>query len=91
MTSLSAGHVWAGGWAYDEDNIPNPMFLHWDGEDWTVFSSPSVSTTGTHLTDVEAVGSEQLWAAGDAYDQNGDAVALLERSVISSANSPVVS
>jgi plastocyanin len=78
-THLSPRDVWATGWAYDRDNVPGPLFEHWDGQSWRVVGSPSVSADGTHLVDVASIESRHLWAAGDFYDDQGDPVALLER------------
>ena len=68
VAAVSASDVWAVGF-YDAD--PDPMFefdqslvFHWNGSSWSVVPSPNVGPSGTVLTGVAAVSSDDVWAVG---------------------------
>ena len=60
---LSASDVWAVGYCND-GGADRPLALHWDGSAWT--SSP-VPGAGL-LREVQAVASDNVWAAGAYYN-----------------------
>jgi hypothetical protein len=66
--ALSATDVWAVGF-YDAN--PDPMveldqslIAHWNGSTWNAVPSPNVGPSGTVLTGVVAVASNDAWAVG---------------------------
>ena len=68
VSAVSASDVWAVGF-YDAD--PDPMVEldqslteHWNGSTWSVVPSPNVGPSGTVLTGVAAIASNNVWAVG---------------------------
>lgn len=81
-SALSSTDAWASGNVNDFDGgiKTKPVHLHWDGASWTVV--PSVSPEGAHISDVLAIATDDVWAAGqvglpssDPYVQHWDGVA----------------
>jgi hypothetical protein len=64
MDAISPDDVWAVGTYWNaEEQAHLPLMLHWDGEQWTATGrrdGPSPS----HLSDVAAVSSTDVWAVG---------------------------
>jgi hypothetical protein len=66
--AISATDVWAVGF-YDANPDPvveldQSLIAHWNGTTWSVVSSPNVGPSGTVLTGVAAVASNDVWAVG---------------------------
>lgn len=68
VAAVSANDVWAVGF-YDGNPDPlveldQSLIAHWNGLKWSVVSSPNVGPSGTVLTGVAAVASNDVWAVG---------------------------
>ena len=48
-------------WAVGEDSLPNPLFMHWDGQTWTLVDPPP--DAGPQIA-VAALASNDVWSAG---------------------------
>lgn len=59
VTALAEDDVWVSGYT-DEDT---PLLQHWDGTAWTVYPVAYQGING-ELTDLEARGPDDIWAAG---------------------------
>jgi len=72
LDAIAADDVWAVGSYFDGSRIAQ-MSLHWDGSGWTFFDIPVAIPTGSgFLWAVEAVGPNDVWAAGDHIRQAPD-------------------
>jgi hypothetical protein len=70
-TALSSTDAWAVGVE------PNPsqyltatLAEHWDGNQWSIVTTPSVSAPTVQLNSIAAVNSGDIWAAGYSDDPN---------------------
>jgi hypothetical protein len=68
VSGVSASDVWAVGF-HDADSNPmveldRSLIAHWNGSTWSVVPSPNVGTSGTVLTAVAALASNDVWAVG---------------------------
>src|SRR5205823_1032866 len=66
LAALSPDNVWVVG-----DYIPNPFMpahqtlaLHWDGNQWSIVSSPNVNALNNQLQGVGMLSTGEVWAAG---------------------------
>jgi hypothetical protein len=57
--AIASDDVWAVG-----NQGGASLAMHWNGDDWTVVSTPNVSTTVEMLFGVAAVSSDDVWAVG---------------------------
>jgi len=67
---LSANDIWAVGYyeAYIAPNIgiwERTLIQHWDGQKWSIISSPNPAGDNYALTDVAAVSANDVWAVGN--------------------------
>lgn len=79
VAATSDGSLWAVGGAGDGENYLSARTLieRWDGERWSVVSSPNVGSTANELESVSALGPDDIWAAG-FYSDGGVTKALVE-------------
>jgi len=69
-SALSAADVWVVGDQEGANGKFETLAEHWDGSNWTVIRTPDPGTSGNHLYAVQAVSSDNVWAAGMTL--NGD-------------------
>ena len=63
--------VWAVGVYYDESFTAHTLTERWDGDSWTVISSPNPGSTGSQLNAVVvADAGSEAWAVGYFTDEN---------------------
>ncbi|MFL5734722.1 MAG: S-layer homology domain-containing protein [Chloroflexia bacterium] len=63
MTAISANDVWAvGSYGYGERGAA--LAIHWDGNKWLQFPSPSPGNLNNILIGVGALSSDDVWAVG---------------------------
>src|SRR6266487_3286136 len=67
-SATSSTDVWAVGDYRDSGYVAHPLALHWDGQVWSVISTPEVSGVSNYLTAVNARAPDDAWAVG--YDQD---------------------
>jgi hypothetical protein len=63
-SALSPSDVWVVGDQEGGDGLFETLAEHWDGGKWTVVPTPDPGSTGNHLYAVDAVGPDDVWAAG---------------------------
>jgi hypothetical protein len=73
-SALSPSDVWAVGDQKGRSGKFETLAEHWDGSGWTVIPTPDPGSNGNHLYAVDAVRSDDVWAAGmllsaDSTDQ----------------------
>ena len=74
VAAVSATDVWAVGrydvYYYLQGLVPQTLVEHWDGNAWSVVSSPNPggTTYDNHLNGVAAVSSNNVWAVGGYSD-----------------------
>ena len=77
VSAVNSTDVWAVGFRRESDSTsPQTLVEHWDGLRWVVVTSPSPGRTAA-LTSVDAVASDDVWAAG-AYDNGKTFLPLVE-------------
>src|SRR5204863_8090882 len=64
VDAVSSNDVWAVG--YVDTTAPGTLTLieHWDGAQWSIVPSPSVSNSTQQLNSVSAISSNDVWAVG---------------------------
>jgi hypothetical protein len=72
VAAISSDDAWAVG-----NQGGSSLAMHWDGDGWTVVSTPNVSTTVEILFDVAAVSSNDVWAVGRIGNDMPGATLLL--------------
>ncbi|MDQ3706455.1 MAG: S-layer homology domain-containing protein [Chloroflexota bacterium] len=77
ISAVSANDIWAvGRYQFEEDGDSLPIILHWNGIEWSTTSFSMPGTEGM-LYAVDAVSSNDVWAAGVAYDEHNELVLIL--------------
>jgi hypothetical protein len=72
VTAISSNDIWAVG----DENVPlgavhtdNTFTIHWDGIAWTHVPSPNVGDRNNIFYAVDAVSTNDVWAAGTRYNR----------------------
>jgi hypothetical protein len=63
-SALSPSDVWAVGEAEGSRGVFRTLAEHWNGHSWSVVPTPNPGPAGNHLYAVDAVGPDDVWAAG---------------------------
>jgi hypothetical protein len=69
-TAVSPSDVWVVGDQEGKNGKFETLAEHWDGSSWSVVPTPDPGSAGNHLYAVDAVSSNNVWAAG--MELNGD-------------------
>ncbi|MDQ3706141.1 MAG: hypothetical protein M3437_13100 [Chloroflexota bacterium] len=88
ITAVAKDDVWAVGVNIGEERR-NPagfglppfgrtLVMHWDGNTWSYVPSPN-PTQSQHLSDVVALGPDEIWVVGELNDLSSDSKVLLAR------------
>ncbi|HJT55480.1 MAG TPA: hypothetical protein VJ761_03215, partial [Ktedonobacteraceae bacterium] len=96
IASASANDIWAVGYTLDhKSNAAKTLIEHWDGNRWSIVSSPNGSLAENILYNVAIVSANDIWAIGyssnSGYYDSGNLI-LIEHwngqqwSVVSSPN-----
>ncbi|MGW4806043.1 hypothetical protein [Kitasatospora sp. NPDC004272] len=64
VVANSPTDIWASGSVGNEDGWPRPLLLHYDGRSWTKAATPELDTRPGELTELLALGPNDIWAAG---------------------------
>jgi hypothetical protein len=67
VRAVSGTDAWAVGYDVTSGSTDKTLILHWDGNAWTQFASPSPGTNGTVLEAVAATSSTDAWAVGSSF------------------------
>ena len=93
VAAISDKNAWAVGYYIDGGNPEDATLIeHWDGNQWSVVSSPNPGAERNDLFGVTAVASNDIWAVGEQLGATGTFQTLTEHwngttwSVISSQN-----
>jgi|GEM_PF-2345586 len=66
VTAIATDDVWAvGNYSNIVSEPARTLAMHWDGNQWTVVSTPSPGTGNNYLRGVTAVSTNDIWAVGD--------------------------
>lgn len=71
VTAVSADDVWAVGNYGNAGSTEQTLVVHWDGTVWTTIYSPNQGSNTNFFTDVTAISSTDVWAAGSYYTTGG--------------------
>jgi hypothetical protein len=71
-TALSPSDVWVVGDQEGADGVFRTLAEHWNGSTWTVVPTPDPGPSGNHLYAVDAVGPDDVWAAGQQLGEFPD-------------------
>lgn len=80
VADLAPDNVWAVGYInqYVEGHLPSAIVEHFNGTNWSIFSSPKFAETDTsYLWSVAAISSTDIWAGGELFEDPYD-LPLLE-------------
>jgi Carboxypeptidase regulatory-like domain len=64
IDAIAPDDVWAVGEYWDDNFVPQPLTMHWDGASWTVVPNDCGSFLG--LRGITVIAPDLLWAVGDA-------------------------
>jgi hypothetical protein len=79
VAAVSGSDVWAVGHCdCVYSGIADTLVEHWDGNAWSIVSSPNMGPSDNNLYAVVVVGSNDVWAAGDYYTPYLGTKTLLE-------------
>ena len=93
VAAVSTNDVWAVGGYTSGANMDRTLIERWNGSQWSVVSSPNVGQDSDFLKGITIVSTNDIWAVGVDYTQNGaNSATLVEHwngtqwSVVSSPN-----
>jgi len=74
IAAVSANDIWVVGSYTDLGGniLRKTLILHWNGSQWTIFSSPSPGSLVNGLNGVTAITATDVWAVGYASNGTGD-------------------
>jgi hypothetical protein len=64
IDAIAPDDVWAVGEYRDDNFVPHPLTMHWDGASWTVVPNDCGAFVG--LRGISVISPDLLWAVGDA-------------------------
>ena len=70
VSALAADDVWAAGFFNDGSYVTHSLVEHWNGQDWSIVSTPNVGTQINIFFSVSARTSSDAWAVG-SYSNGG--------------------
>jgi hypothetical protein len=77
LDARATDDAWIVGSYLDHDAIARTLAEHWDGTAWTVVPTPNVGPSGSTLSAVSAVASNDVWASGTVTVSTSRSAALL--------------
>jgi len=92
VKAISASNVWAVGNSFVNTNFSPTLIEHWDGQSWSIVSSPFVASKTNYLFGVATVSATNIWAVGYSVDPFQVSQTLIEHwngtlwSIVSSPN-----
>ena len=69
VAAVSASNIWAVG-DYVSSGTAHALIEHWNGQSWSVVSSPFVNGIGNKLDAISIIGPKDIWAVGVYTDFN---------------------
>ncbi len=70
VAALSPNNVWAVGQYTNQSGVSQTFIEHWDGNQWSIVSSPNVGSANNSLSGVNGLpGTTQVWAVGNYTNQ----------------------
>lgn len=79
VTCTSATNCWAVGVYYNSNAFGQTLIEQWNGNSWTVVSSPNNTPQSNGLNGVTCASASQCWAVGYSYDTTQTAQGLIEQ------------
>jgi Phosphoesterase family len=77
-SALSPSDVWVAGDQEGANQVFETLAEHWNGSTWSAVPTPDPGPAGNHLYAVDAVSSDDVWAAGQQLGSNGPDRGLVE-------------
>ncbi len=71
VEGAASDDVWAVGVTTGAGFNPRALLLHWDGSSWSEFPTPLTSATFSQLSDLEVLGTNDIWFCGDMSSSAG--------------------
>lgn len=78
VTTVSDSNIWAVGNKVDSSGLRKTLIEHWNGSKWSVVPSPNIKSLNNALKSVAAASDNDIWAVGDAFDDQGSYQTLIE-------------
>ena len=81
VDDLAPDNAWAVGASLDQNLNGLTLIEHWNGTDWSIVPSPNpavgVGGDSDVLTSISGTGPDDLWAAGQDFNENTQTISLL--------------
>jgi hypothetical protein len=72
VSAVSANDIWAVGYYNNgPGSHDQTLVAHWDGSQWSALPSPNLGSHNNYLYSVAAVGTNDIWAVGFYFDDEG--------------------
>jgi hypothetical protein len=68
LSAVSTNDIWAVGYSFTSNGLPQTLTEHWNGTKWSIVTSPNVGINDNYLYGVAVVSTNDIWAVGDYYD-----------------------
>lgn len=78
VEAVAPNDVWAVGYTYSSGNAHLTLTEHWDGTQWSIVPSPSVTQIENSLVAISSVSSNDVWAVGHYISNQGINRTLVE-------------
>src|SRR5919106_3544458 len=69
LAAIASNDVWAVGGYGNLTTQAQQLIQHWDGQNWTIATTPTLPTTYNELLAVSAVSANAVWAVGSSGGQ----------------------
>jgi hypothetical protein len=66
VAAIASNDVWAVGGYGNLTTYAQQLIQHWDGQNWTLAATPTLTTTFNELLAISAVSANDVWAVGGA-------------------------
>jgi hypothetical protein len=76
--ALASNNVYAVGWQAASNGGSLTLVEHFDGNKWSVVSTPNVNKTGNYLNAVFGSSTNDIWAVGDSVAPNSPVQTIVE-------------
>lgn len=92
VTAVAGDDAWAAGYYFDSNGVAKTLIEHWDGNAWSVVTSPNMGTNRNYLNNVLAISSNDVWAVGFYWNSSSLQKTLTEHwdgsawSIVASPN-----
>jgi hypothetical protein len=77
VQALAPDDIWAVGYRGEPGSADRTLIEHWDGSAWSIVPSPNVGSGANELYAVNGIASNDVWAVGNIFENDGDLTLVL--------------